>query len=276
MRALLFDSGVGGLSVLGAMARAGLDLTCDFIADSAWLPYGDKPAQALSDRVTAILRAASLAWEPSVVILACNTASTIALEAVRAALPMPVIVTVPPIKPAAEATRSGVIGLLATPATIARPFTQGLIDQFASNCRVIRVGSAQLVQVAEAKLRGEEVDSRIVRAVMGQMFDAPGGQDLDVIALACTHFPLLRQELESAAPRAISWIDSGEAIARRVAVVCGLDLPGPGLRLGRVGFTGEAHSIQSAFGAFGFQSFARITQENGEFSLAPCAMFGAG
>ena len=276
MRALVFDSGVGGLSVLGAMARAGLDLTCDFIADSAWLPYGDKPAQALSERVTAILRAASAAFEPSVVILACNTASTIALEAVRAALPMPVIVTVPPIKPAAEATRTGVIGLLATPATIARPFTQGLIDQFASHCRVIRVGSARLVQVAEAKLRGEAVDAGILRAVMEEMFGAPGGEEMDVIALACTHFPLLRQELESAAPRAVTWIDSGEAIARRAAFVCGLDLPGPGLRLGRVGFTGEEGPIRAAFGAFGFQSFAHITPVGAEFSLAPSTLRGAG
>ncbi len=275
MRALLFDSGVGGLSILGALARAELDLTCDFVADSAWLPYGDKPAAALSARVTAIVQAAAQAWEPSVVILACNTASTIALDAVRAVLPMPVVVVVPPIKPAAERTRSGVIGLLATPATIARPFTQGLIDQFAAHCRVIRVGSAELVQVAEAKLRGAAIDHGVVGAVIARLFDGPDGEKLDAVALACTHFPLLRDELEAAAPRPIAWIDSGDAIARRVGVVCALAPHSGAVRLGRVGFTGNAAAIRAAFGAVGFQSFAPILEDAAGFRIAPMAGFGA-
>lgn len=276
MRALLFDSGVGGLSILGALARAELDLTCDFVADSAWLPYGDKPAQALSDRVTAILVAAVEAWQPAVVILACNTASTIALEAVRAALPMPVVVVVPPIKPAAECTQTGVIGLLATPATIARPFTQGLIDQFAAHCHVIRVGSAQLVQAAEAKLRGEAVDLGVVRSVIDALFEAPRGEALDAVALSCTHFPLMRQELEAMAPRPIRWIDSGDAIARRVAVVCGLAANGGHLRLGRVGFTGHAGAIRAAFEPFGFQCFAPIVESAAGFRIGPLPSSGSG
>lgn len=275
MRALLFDSGVGGLSILAALARAELDLTCDFVADSAWLPYGDKPASSLSARVTAIVQAAALAWQPSVVIMACNTASTIALDAVRAAVSMPVVVVVPPIKPAAQCTKTGVIGLLATPATIARPFTQGLIDQFAAHCQVIRVGSAELVQVAEAKLRGDAGDGNVVGAVIQQLFGAPGGENLDAVALACTHFPLLRQELELAAPRPIQWIDSGDAIARRVGVVCGLSHGSGSVRLGRVGFTGDSNAIRAAFGPLGFQTFAPIMEDAAGFRIAPVVSFGA-
>src|SRR5262245_61950619 len=117
-RVLVFDSGVGGLSVFDAIAGAGLAVELDYAADNAWLPYGLKSDAALKARVPWLLSALSAQWMPDAVVVACNTASTIALDEVRVALSIPVIGVVPPIKPAAATTKTGVIGLLATPATV--------------------------------------------------------------------------------------------------------------------------------------------------------------
>lgn len=222
-RALVFDSGVGGLSVLDAMVRANLALTMDYAADNAWLPYGSKSDADLRARCPALIAALAEALAPDVIVVACNTASTIALDAIRAAVRQPVVGVVPPIKPAAALTQSGVIGLLATPATVARAYTDDLIARFAADAHVIRVGSTALVAAAEAKLAGETPDPPAIREAVDALFNAPGGDALDVVALACTHFPLIVDELKGAAPRAIHWLDSGAAIARRVAEVgaCG-------------------------------------------------------
>lgn len=275
MRALVFDSGVGGLSVVGAMAAAGLAGRCDFFADSAWLPYGEKPAEALCERVPRLIAAAVEQWTPDVVVVACNTASTVALDAVRAAVAVPVVVVVPPIKPAAEQTRTGVIGLLATPATVSRPFTDRLIRDFASHCTVVKVGTAQLVVAAEAKLRGEVMDPGAIADAIERLFATPHGERLDAVALSCTHFPLLLPELRAAAPREVAWIDSGPAIARRVSVVTGIALGSGVLRMGRVAFTGDAAGIRRAFQGFGFDGFARATVTAREVTLQPVLQLGS-
>src|SRR5262249_669056 len=144
-RVLVFDSGIGGLSVFDAIAQAGFAVELDYVADNAWLPYGLKEDAALKARVPALLKALVAQWAPDGVLVACNTASTIALDETRAALAVPVIGVVPPIKPAAAMTKTGVIGLLATPATVRRPYTDDLIAKFASDKRVVRFGSAALV-----------------------------------------------------------------------------------------------------------------------------------
>lgn len=131
-RVLVFDSGVGGLSVFDAIAASGFALELDYVADNAWLPYGLKSDADLRARVPALLHSMVQQWTPDLVVVACNTASTIALDAVRAALTVPVVGVVPPIKPAAAITRTGVIGLLATPATVRRAYTNDLITQFAA------------------------------------------------------------------------------------------------------------------------------------------------
>src|SRR5512145_272302 len=154
-RVLVFDSGVGGLSVLDAIAASEHALELDYVADNAWLPYGLKSDAELRARVPALLQRLVEQWRPEAVVVACNTASTIALDAVRAALTVPVVGVVPPIKPAAALTRTGVIGLLATPATVKRAYTDDLVAQFAADKKVVRHGSAALVQAAEQKLRGE-------------------------------------------------------------------------------------------------------------------------
>lgn len=257
-RILVFDSGVGGLSVLDAIKASPLRLELDYVADNAWLPYGLKTDAELRARVPLLLRRMTEQWTPDVVVVACNTASTIALDAVRAELTVPVVGVVPPIKPAAEMTKTGVIGLLATPATVRRAYTDHLIAQFASSCRVVRYGSTALVQAAEAKLRGEPVDSSLIAREVAALFGAPGGGEIDVVALACTHFPLLHAELAAAAPRACTWLDSGAAIARRVGQVSAAQ-PGTA-SAGRAGFTAAASAapLQGAFARRGFKEFCCV------------------
>ncbi len=257
-RVLVFDSGVGGLSVFDAIAASGAALELDYVADNAWLPYGLKSDAELRARVPALLHSMTQQWAPDLVVVACNTASTIALDAVRAALTIPVVGVVPPIKPAAALTRTGVIGILATPATVRRAYTNDLIAQFAPDKRVIRFGSAALVAAAEQKLRGEPVDKSAIPEAMEGLFGAPGGGELDVVALACTHFPLLDQELAAAAPRACVWLDSGEAIARRVASV--LIAPRGAPKICRAGFTDASvvDALTRALAARGFSTYAQI------------------
>jgi len=257
-RVLVFDSGVGGLSVFDAIASSGHALELDYAADNAWLPYGLKSDEQLRARVPSLLTSLVAQWAPDIVVVACNTASTIALERVRAALSVPVVGVVPPIKPAAALTRTGVIGLLATPATVRRTYTTDLITQFAADKRVVRFGSAALVQAAEHKLRGEPFDPAAITEAIEGLYGAPGGAEIDVVALACTHFPLLAQELAAASPRAAVWLDSGEAIARRVAHVLIAEAGTP--RIHRAAFTDAtaAQDLYPAFRARGFETFLSI------------------
>lgn len=267
MNVLVFDSGVGGLSVLDAIVAAGVPVRLDFIADQAWLPYGDKPADALSARVAALLQAGAAAFQSDLAVIACNTASTIALDRARASLKIPVVGVVPPIKPAAAASRSGVIGLLATPATAARAYTLDLIARYASDRTVIRVGSTGLVAAAEARLAGREVPQAPIRHAIDALFNAPHGEQLDAVALSCTHFPLLIDLLAAAAPREIAWIESGPAIARRVADLLGLATNGKASPV-RAAFTGQDQgaAVWPAFAARGFTHRFAIA-DGPEFSI---------
>lgn len=273
-RVLVFDSGVGGLSVLDAIAASGGALTLDYVADNAWLPYGLKSDAQLRERVPALLRSLVAQWAPEAVVVACNTASTIALDAVRAELSIPVVGVVPPIKPAAALTQTGTVGLLATPATVRRAYTDDLITQFAVGKNVVRFGSAALVAAAEQKLRTGVSDQAAITEAIDGLFGAPGGDQIDVVALACTHFPLLASELAAAAPRPAVWLDSGEAIARRVTHVLGAEQGSA--RVHRAGFTaaGTARDVFSAFRARGFASFAEIGAAPA-FDATPLSDFGA-
>jgi len=257
-RLLVFDSGVGGLSVLDALIVSGASFELDYVADNAWLPYGLKSDADLRARVPGLLSALAEQWGPDAIVVACNTASTIALDAVRAAVAPPVIGVVPPIKPAAAQSQTGVIGLLATPATVRRAYTDDLIAQFAADKRVIRFGSAALVAEAERRLRGQAPDAAPIAEAIEGLFGAPGGAEIDVVALACTHFPLLGHDLAAAAPRACVWLDSGAAIARRAAYVLSAT-SGP-TRVRRAGFTdaASARALWPAFAARGFSAPAAI------------------
>lgn len=212
---LFFDSGIGGLSVL-APTRALLPTApIVYAADSAGFPYGTKSESEIALRVPALLGRLVERFQPRLAVIACNTACTIALDQVRSALDIPVVGTVPAIKPAAERTRSNVIGVLGTEATIRQPYVDDLAERFASDCKVLRYGSPDLVGLAEAKLGGEDVTVEQVRVAAAPLFEQEGAEAMDVVVLACTHFPLLRDELDAAFP-GLDWVDGGTGIARRV------------------------------------------------------------
>ena len=213
---LFFDSGVGGLSVLGP-ARALLpNAPIVYAADSAAYPYGTRSEAEIASRVPALLGRLVERFKPRLAVIACNTASTIALAHVRSALDLPVVGTVPAIKPAAEMSKSRVIGVLGTEATVRQPYVDDLAARFAADCTVIRHGSPELVELAEAKLAGDPVSIANVQAAAQPLFDQPGGAELDVMVLACTHFRLLDEELSAAFP-GVALVDGAEGIARRIA-----------------------------------------------------------
>lgn len=213
---LFFDSGVGGLSVLEPTRKLLPNAPIVYAADSAGFPYGKRTEAELSARVPALLGRLVERFRPRLAVIACNTASTIALEHVRAALDIPVVGTVPAIKPAAELSRSRVIGVLGTEATVRQPYVDDLAKRFASDCTVIRHGSAELVALAEAKLAGDSVSIEAIHNAIAPMLSQPDGEKMDVMVLACTHFPLLSEEITTAFP-AIVQVDGGPGIARRIA-----------------------------------------------------------
>jgi len=214
---LFFDSGVGGLSVVAPTQVLLPQAPIVYAADSAGFPYGIKSEAEIAARVPALLGRLVERYRPRLVVIACNTASTIALPVVRAALDVPVVGTVPAIKPAAESSRSRVIGVLGTDATVRQAYVDDLAARFAGDCTVLRHGSAELVRLAEAKLAGQAADPERFRAVLAGLFDQPGGDRIDVIVNACTHFPLVQAELAAVAPPGMRFVDGGPGIARRVA-----------------------------------------------------------
>src|SRR5205085_808202 len=213
---LFFDSGVGGLSVLAPTLKLLPNAPIVYAADSAGFPYGKRSEAEIASRVPALLGRLVERFRPRLAVIACNTASTIALDHVRAALDLPVVGTVPAIKPAAELSKTRVIGVLGTKATVRQPYVDDLSDRFAADCTIIRHGSPELVELAEAKLAGEKISVEVVRSVAQPMFDAPDGDRLDTVVLACTHFTLLHAELTAAFPN-VAYVDGGPGIARRIA-----------------------------------------------------------
>jgi len=214
---LLFDSGVGGLSVLAEVRATLPNAPIVYVADNGGFPYGTKTEAEISARVPALLGRLAERYRPRLIVIACNTASTIALAGVRAALDLPIVGTVPAIKPAAEQSRTRVIGVLGTNATVRQPYVDDLSAKYASDCLVLRHGSAELVQLAEASLRGEPTSDRDYADVMAGLFDQQGGDRMDTIVLACTHFPLVADRLAAVAPGPLTFVDGAKGIARRVA-----------------------------------------------------------
>jgi glutamate racemase len=213
---LFFDSGVGGLSVLAPTLKLIPNAPIVYAADSAGYPYGKKTDAELASRIPALLGRLVERYQPRLAVIACNTASTIALDHVRSALDLPVVGTVPAIKPAAEVSKSRVIGVLGTEATVRQPYVEDLAAKFAADCTIIRHGSPELVELAEAKLGGEDISVDAVRSAAQPLFNAPNGDRIDTIVLACTHFPLLEDELAAAFP-GIAYVHGGDGIARRIA-----------------------------------------------------------
>jgi len=242
---LVFDSGVGGLSVLGAIRALLPNAPLVYAADSAGYPYGTKRPAEIEARVPALLGRLAERFDPELIVIACNTASTIALDAVRAALDLPVVGTVPAIKPAAALSKTRTIGVLGTEATVRQPYVDRLSRAFAADCTVLRHGSAELVDLAEAKLRGEAGEAGVCRRALDGLFGQPGGERIDTIVLACTHFPLVEAELAAAAPKPVRFVDGKEGIARRTAWLTRHlswpDTPSEGVAL----FTGRGTDVEA-------------------------------
>lgn len=192
-----------------------------YAADSAGYPYGTKSEAEIAARVPALLGRLVERYRPRIAVIACNTASTIALTAVRAALDIPVVGTVPAIKPAALASKTRVIGVLGTDATVRQPYVDRLAAEHGADCTVLRHGSAELVAYVEARLRGAPADRAVPARALAGLLDQPGGKTMDMVVLACTHFPLVQDELAAAAPRALTFLDGGAGIARRIAYLNG-------------------------------------------------------
>ena len=195
---LFFDSGVGGLSVLGPTRALLPTAPIVYVADHGAYPYGTRTEAEIASRVPALLGRLAERFRPRLAVIACNTASTIALDHVRAALHLPVVGTVPAIKPAAEISKSRVIGVLGTEATVRQPYVDNLAAEFAGDCTIIRQGSPELVALAEGKLAGDTISAEQVRDAAEPLFEQDSR--IDTVGLACTHVPVLAEELAIAFP----------------------------------------------------------------------------
>ena len=213
--ALVFDSGVGGLSVYQEIRSLLPDLHYIYAFDNQGFPYGEKDEAFIIERVVKTVAEVQKLHPLSIVIIACNTASTITLPALRERFSFPIVGVVPAIKPAAKLTRIGVVGLLATKATVQRSYTHDLIARFATDCDIKMLGSSELVVLAEAKLHGEVIDHAVLKKILRPWLSM--AEPPDTVVLGCTHFPLLREELAAVLPDGTRLVDSGAAIARRVA-----------------------------------------------------------
>ncbi|NNF78538.1 MAG: glutamate racemase [Rhizobiales bacterium] len=220
-RILIFDSGLGGLSVARAVMNRMPGAQAIYAADNDGFPYGDWPHDKLVERIVAVLGQLISLTVPSVVVIACNTASTLALEALRQRFELPFVGTVPAIKPAAEASKSGIIGVLATPGTVDREYTQALIDTFASHRTVVLHGCKHLAEMAEHCLRGLPVDDEALATEIAPVFVQQGERRTDAVVLGCTHYPLIADRIAGVSPWPVELIDPSDAIARQVARVAG-------------------------------------------------------
>lgn len=216
---LLFDSGVGGLTVLAHLRELRPEAPIIYAADLAGLPYGTKSEAEVAARVCGLLGRMSERYHPRAICIACNTASTIALAMVRDVLEVPIIGTVPAIKPAAKLTQSGVIGLLGTEATVRQPYVDRLETEFAAGKVLLRHAAPALVDLAERKLRGDPVDPDLIAQAIAGLGTADVAGALDVVVLACTHFPLLQEELAAAFGPGVQLIDGSAGIARRIMTI---------------------------------------------------------
>ncbi|MCC6946314.1 MAG: glutamate racemase [Bradyrhizobiaceae bacterium] len=221
---LVFDSGLGGLTVLREIARARADVELSLVADDAGFPYGRLDDAALLERVVTVLDRSIDALRPDLVVIACNTASTLALPVLRKRFSIPFVGTVPAIKPACAQSKTKRVSVLATAATVRRDYTFELIREFAGDCRVTLRGAERLAGFAEDALRGIRIDGEAIRAEIEPCFIEDGART-DTVVLACTHYPLILPQLEQYAPWPVTWIDPAPAIARRASQLLGAEGP---------------------------------------------------
>ena len=214
---LIFDSGVGGLTVFREVLRARADARFIYVADDAGFPYGNQPEEALIARIVDVIGKAIAAHKPDLVVIACNTASVLALAELRARYTVPFVGTVPAIKPACAQSQSKRIAVLGTQATVSREYTKALIREFAGDCDVVLVGSPKLATIAECELAGSAASDAEIANEIAACFVDSDNRRTDTVVLACTHYPLLTERFVKLAPWPVTWLDPAPAIARRVA-----------------------------------------------------------
>lgn len=264
-RILVFDSGLGGLSVLRALRDCDLNAHYIYVADNAAFPYGDWREDDLKARIIQVMGALIETYAPDLIVIACNTASTLALEDLRAAFDVPFIGTVPAIRVAARQSKTRVIGVLATPGTAKRGYTRELIDEFAGDCHVVLCPSDHLAEMAEARLAGVPVDMDQLAREIAPAFVTFKEARTDVVVLACTHYPFLLDELHQAAPWPVEFIDPAPAIARRTSeVLAGVKSSSERHELGQnqMVFTCQPKNMKSfvqLFDGFGFSCVETIS-----------------
>jgi len=228
---LVFDSGLGGLTVYREFVTARPDADFLYVADDAGFPYGAMEEGALVARVADLIGELIEAHRPDLVVIACNTASTIALPELRRRFKVPFVGTVPAIKPACASSRTRRVSVLGTEATVQREYTRALIRDYAQECEVTLVGAKHLAAYAEAELAGVPVADAAIHAEIAPCFCDDGART-DTVVLACTHYPLLIERLRRLAPWPVNFLDPAPAIARRV-----VDLLGPAVSAERTGRT---------------------------------------
>jgi len=251
---LVFDSGLGGLTVYREVAKARPDARFVYTADDAFFPYGRQDEPKLVARVLDVMETLIAEHRPALVVIACNTASTIVLPALRDKFKVPFVGTVPAIKPACAGSRSKLVTVLGTEATVKREYTRALIRDYAQGCAVTLVGSPRLAELAEAELKGERISDDDVATELAPCFVETDGKQTDTVVLACTHYPLLLQRFEKLARWPVNFIDPAPAIARRVLDLLGAPAAAPAAEPVRFIFTsGTAPSgaLQAALGRFG-------------------------
>ena len=214
-RILIFDSGVGGIAISKAIKTHLGTCELHLVIDNDFFPYGDKDEAQLTERVSAVLAKANALIMPDVIVIACNTASTLVLESLRSQYDIPIVGVVPAVKPAAAQSQSHFIGVIATPATVERDYTHGLIDDFAPHCEVLLQGSSELVHLAEDWAYDGIVDEQQISAVLAPFKATYEQNNLDTLVLACTHFPLLKKQIQRILSP-VKIIDSSDAIGRQV------------------------------------------------------------
>lgn len=215
MSILVFDSGIGGLTVLRELRVLMSERHIIYVADDAGFPYGDWPDGELADRMVGLFEKLLVRFHPDLVVIACNTLSTLVLPILRQKFDIPFVGTVPAIKPAAGRTRSGQISVLATPGTVKRDYTRNLIGEFASRVNVRLVGASRLAAMAEAYMLRQPIDEAIIKREIEDCFVDRLGARTDIIVLACTHYPFLTNVFRRLAPWPVDWLDPAEAIAKR-------------------------------------------------------------
>ncbi|MGA7071828.1 MAG: glutamate racemase [Bradyrhizobium sp.] len=246
---LVFDSGLGGLTVLREVVRARDDAHYLYVADDAFFPYGHYSEEEIVTRVVPLIGELISAHRPDLVVIACNTASTLVMPHLRERYSVPFVGTVPAIKPACAASKTKRVSVLGTKGTVQREYTRGLIRDFAQGCEVTLVGSAELAALAETALSGGTVSEEAILAELEPCFVGAGdaSKRTDTIVLACTHYPLLLDRLNRLAPWPVDWIDPAPAIARRVVNLLGKSAGDSGDTTARIFFTsGREHRLNEA------------------------------